>query len=74
MVIGYISAMFSLFPTQYTVHCEYLKETSQCKMVLLSFFGLVLYILVNSYGHVGTVSLPNHTLNLTSTSCTYFCL
>ena len=24
-------------------------------------FGLILYVLVNSYGHVGTVSSPNHT-------------
>ena len=36
---------------------------------------------VNSYGHSGTVSSPNHTFSwvslnkqLTSTSCTYFCL
>ena len=40
---------------------------------------MLLYIPVNSYGHVGTVSSPNHTfflasLNkwLTSTLCTYF--
>ena len=25
-------------------------------------FGLILYVPVNSYGHVGTVSSPNHTL------------
>ena len=27
-------------------------------------FGLMLYVPVNSYGHVGTVSLPNHTVFL----------
>ena len=44
-------------------------------------FGLVLYIPVNSYVHVWTVSSPNHTFfwasltkRLTSTLCTYFCL
>ena len=44
-------------------------------------FGLVLYVPVNSYGHVGMVSSQNHTFTwasltkqLISTSCTYFCL
>ena len=43
------------------------------------YFGPLLYVPVNSYGHVGTVSSPKHffswtSLNkrLTSTSCTYF--
>ena len=41
-------------------------------------FGLILYVPVNSYGHVGTVSSPNHifssaslTKGLTSILCTY---
>ena len=29
-------------------------------------FGMLLYVLVNSYGHVGMVSLPNHTIFLTN--------
>ena len=36
--------------------------------------GLILYVSVNSYGHVETVSSPKHTFDLkplTSTSCTY---
>ena len=40
---------------------------------------LFLYVSVNSYGHVETVSSPNHTFSLasltkglTSTLCTYF--
>ena len=44
-------------------------------------FCLMLYVPVNSYGHAGTVSSPNHTFYwanltkpLTSTSCIYFCL
>ena len=44
-------------------------------------FVLLLYLPVNSYGHGGTVSSPNHTFSwaslnkqFTSTSCTYFCL
>ena len=49
--------------------------------------GLFVYLFccftsqVNSYGHCGTVSSPNHTFSwaglnkqLTSNSCTYFCL
>ena len=47
--------------------------------ILICFFGLMLYIPVNSYGHVRTVSSPNHTfflasltMGLSSTSCTYF--
>ena len=42
-------------------------------------FGLLLYVPVNSYGHGGTVSSPNHTFSwaslnkqFTSISCTYF--
>ena len=42
-------------------------------------FVLLLHIQVNSYGHGGTVSSPDHTFSwaslnkqLTSTSCTYF--
>ena len=31
---------------------------------LYNLFGLVLYVQVNSYGHVMTVSLPNHTFFL----------
>ena len=38
--------------------------------------GLLLYVPVNNYNHVGSVSSPNHTfvldMHLTSTSCTYF--
>ena len=55
----------------------------QSKIILLYYkffwFGLMLYVSVNSYGHVRTVSSPNHTFSwasltklLTSTSCTYF--
>ena len=47
--------------------------------VLFCLIGLLLYIPVNSYGHVGTVSSPNHTFSwaslnkrLTSASCTHF--
>ena len=43
--------------------------------------GLILYVSVNSYGHVETVSSPNHTFSwacvtkrLASTLCTYICL
>ena len=32
--------------------------------LLFIFFGLLLYVPVNSYGHVGTVSSPNHTFFL----------
>ena len=32
--------------------------------VILILFGLVLYVPVNSNGHVGTVSSPNHTFFL----------
>ena len=42
-------------------------------------FGLLLYVPVNSYGHVGMVSSPNYTFSgaslnkhLAITSCTYF--
>ena len=42
-------------------------------------FGLRFYVPVNSFGHVETVSSPNHTFSwasltkkFTSTSCTYF--
>ena len=44
----------------------------QCLLVLPLFvclFGLVLYVPVNSYGHVGMVTLPNH---MFSCSCAYF--
>ena len=44
-----------------------------------TFFVLLLYVQVNSYGQGGTVSLPNHTFSwaslntrLTSNLCTYF--
>ena len=48
----------------------------------LLLFGLMLYILVNSYDDVGTVSSPYHTFipwasvakRLTSILCKYFCL
>ena len=41
---------------------------------LFILFGLMLYVPVNSYGHVWAVSSPNHTyfLGKLSTSCTYF--
>ena len=49
--------------------------------LIVVWFDLILNFPVNSYGHVGTVSSPNHTFSwasltkqLTSTSCTYFCL
>ena len=35
-----------------------------CISDLFCLFGLVLYIPVNSYGHVGTVSSPNQTFFL----------
>ena len=31
---------------------------------MFCWFGLLFYVLVNRYGHVGTVSLPNHTFFL----------
>ena len=31
------------------------------KRQLVALFGLMLYVTVNSYGHVGTVSSPNNT-------------
>ena len=41
-------------------------------------FVLLLYVLVNSYGHGDAVSAPNHTFTVnkrfTSNSCTYFYL
>ena len=48
------------------------------RIKVLVWFGLILYVPVNSYGHVGMVTSPNHTFSLasltkrlTSTSCTY---
>ena len=43
------------------------SEGSDKSVHLLFFFfwfGLILYVPVNSYGHVGTVSSPNHTFFL----------
>ena len=47
--------------------------------VKTSLFVLLLYVLVNCYGHGGTVSSPNHTFywaslnkRLNSNLCTYF--
>ena len=55
-----------------TGHPEYqrsLSKSSPCiefvaTYVRLFWFGLILYVPVNSYGHVGTVSSPNHTFFL----------
>ena len=49
----------------------------RCKKGKLScLLGLMLNVPVNSYGHDGTVSSPNHTFflgaSLTKSSCTYF--
>ena len=50
-----------------------------CDFRKFCLFGLMLYMPVNSYGHVGTVISINHTFSwasltklLTSTLCTYF--
>ena len=45
-------------------------QTKMCGLLsphpifVLIWFGLMLYVLVNSYGHVGTVSVDNHTFFL----------
>ena len=56
-------------------HWESLKPSCYCLFVVFCCFTSQ----VNSYGHGGTVSTPNHTISwvslnkqLTSTSCTYF--
>ena len=36
--------------------------------IVLCFFGLMLYVQVNNYGHEGTVSSPNHTFFLDHSS------
>ena len=42
-------------------------------VVVIVLLVLLLYAPVNSYGHRGAVSSPNHTFSLTaSNSCTYF--
>ena len=51
-------------------------------LLVFLLLSLMLYILVNSYDDVGTVSSPYHTFfpwasvtkRLTSTLCKYFCL
>ena len=40
------------------------SEQENYLICLFCLFGLMLYIPVNSYGHVGTVSSPNHTFSL----------
>ena len=40
------------------------QESVLLKQFMFFWFGLVLYVPVNSYGNVGTVSSPNHTLFL----------
>ena len=48
------------------LHCLLRENPSSQKEIkyLVLFFALMLYIPVNSYGHVGTVSSPNHTFFL----------
>ena len=62
-------------------YLPYFNPTLNIKMVFGEnlFFYFVALRQVNSYGHCGTVSSPNHTFSwaglnkqLTSNSCTYF--
>ena len=53
----------------------------QIRNIFIYLFGFVLYVPVNSYGHVGVVISPSHTFSwasltkqLTSTLCTHFLL
>ena len=67
-----------------TLVCECMTSVCEC-ITRLWVYDIVMFCCftsqVNSYGHGGTVSSPNHTFSwtslnkqLTSTSCTYFCL
>ena len=75
--IGNVS--FNLNKVTY-FHKDFSLTATDCQLTDESFFGLMFYVLlpVNSYGHVETVSSPNHTFSWasltklsTSTSCTH---
>ena len=57
----------------------FIAKTKSSVRPMVILFALLLYVPINSYGHCGTVSSPNHTFSwvslnklLTSTSCTCF--
>ena len=44
-----------------SVPAKYLEKQQHIYVWMVGWLVLILYIPVNSYGHVGTVTSPNHT-------------
>ena len=51
-------------PQAFVAICIFRNAVVSLLNIMLFFFGLILFVSVNSYGHVGMISSPNHTFVL----------